>query len=72
MTLGWKDWKLSDVVFGIIIPTVVGLLIVGVSMLSTPSLIGLKYPLLEAIVIVGVPMLIGLIWNQWAEHCGPG
>ena len=66
MTLEWKDWKLTDVVFGIIIPTVVGLLIVGVSMVSTPSLIGLKYPLLEAIVIVGVPMLIGLIWNQWA------
>jgi hypothetical protein len=35
-------------------------------MVSTPSLIGLKYPLLEAIVVVGVPMLIGLIWNQWA------
>jgi len=66
MTLGWKDWKLTDVVFGVIVPTVVGLLIVGVSMISTPSLIGLKYPLLEAIVVVGVPMLLGLIWNQWA------
>ncbi len=66
MTLGWKDWKLTDVVFGIIIPTVVGLLIVGVSVISTPALIGLKYPLLEAVVVVGVPMLLGLIWNQWA------
>jgi multisubunit Na+/H+ antiporter MnhG subunit len=25
-----------------------------------------QIPLLEAVVIVGVPMLIGLIWNQWA------
>jgi len=58
--------KFSDIVYGIIIPTIVALLIVGVSMVSTPSLIGLKYPLLEAIVVVGVPMLIGLIWNQWA------
>lgn len=63
---GWKNWKLSDIVYGIVLPSVVALLIIGVSMVSTPSLIGLKYPLLEAIVIVGVPMLIGFIWNQWA------
>ncbi|HUT17256.1 MAG TPA: hypothetical protein VMW84_03045, partial [Acidobacteriota bacterium] len=62
----WKEWRLSDVVYGIVIPSIVALLIVGVSMVSTPSLIGIKYPLLEAIVVVGVPMLIGLIWNQWA------
>jgi len=65
-THNWKEWKLGDIVYRIVIPTIVALLIVGVSMVSTPSLIGLKYPLLEAIVIVGVPMLIGLIWNQWA------
>ncbi len=35
-------------------------------MLSGSTLEGLKYPLLEAIVIIGVPMLIGMIWNQWA------
>ncbi len=65
-TKKWGTWKLGDVILGVVIPTIVALLIVGVSMVSTPSLIGLKYPLLEAIVIVGVPMLIGLIWNQWA------
>jgi hypothetical protein len=65
-TKKWGAWKLGDVILGVVIPTIVALLIVGVSMVSTPSLIGLKYPLLEAIVIVGVPMLIGLIWNQWA------
>jgi len=26
----------------------------------------IKYILLEAIVVVAVPMLIGLVWNQWA------
>ena len=62
----WREGKVSELIFGILVPSLVALLIVGVAMISTPSLIGLKYPLLEAIVIVGVPMLIGLIWNQWA------
>ncbi|MCW4044404.1 MAG: hypothetical protein NWE94_02660 [Candidatus Bathyarchaeota archaeon] len=62
----WREWKLVDIIYGIVIPSIVALLIIGVSMVSTPSLIGLKYPLLEAVVIVGVPMLLGLIWNQWA------
>jgi len=66
MVNSWKEWKLADVLFGIVVPSLVALLIIGVAMVSTPSLIGLKYPLLEAIVIVGVPMLLGLIWNQWA------
>jgi hypothetical protein len=61
-----NGWKLGDLIYGIVIPAFVALLIVGIAMLSTPALIGLKYPLLEAVVIVGVPMLIGLIWNQWA------
>jgi hypothetical protein len=66
MILQWKNGKLKDLIFEIIVPTAVALLIVAVSMFSTPTLLGLKYPLLEAVVVVGVPMLIGLIWNQWA------
>lgn len=65
-TQSWKQWKVTDIIYGIVIPFVIGLLIIAVSMVSSPSLVGLKYPLLEAIVIIGVPMLIGLIWNQWA------
>jgi multisubunit Na+/H+ antiporter MnhG subunit len=61
-----RGWKLSDIVYGIVVPSVVALVIIGVAMVSNPSLIGVKYPLLEAIVVVGVPMLLGLIWNQWA------
>jgi hypothetical protein len=61
------EGKARDLLFGVVTPTIVALLIVAVGMSSaSSSLIGLKYTLLEAIVIVGVPMLIGLIWNQWA------
>jgi len=66
MSFSWKQGKVADVLFGVVVPGLVALLIVAVALLSTPELIGLKYPLLEAIVIVGVPMLIGMIWNQWA------
>jgi len=66
MAHGWRAGKIRDLLFGVVVPSLVALLIVGVAMISTPSLIGLKYPLLEAIVIVGVPMLIGMIWNEWA------
>jgi ABC-type cobalamin transport system permease subunit len=62
----WIDWKFKDFIFGVIVPTIVAFLIVGISMSSSAAAIGLKYILLEAIVVVGVPMLIGLVWNQWA------
>jgi hypothetical protein len=61
-----KGSKFSDIVYGVVVPSLVALLIIGVAMVSTPSLIGLKYPLLEAIIVVGVPMLLGMIWNRWA------
>ncbi|MCW3983678.1 MAG: hypothetical protein NWE96_06745 [Candidatus Bathyarchaeota archaeon] len=61
-----REGKTADIIFGVTIPTIVALLIVVVSTQSSVAIIGLKYALLEAIVVVGVPMLIGLIWNQWA------
>ena len=71
VSAGWRDWKLSDLVYGVVVPTIVAFLIIGVSMITDPSLIGIKYALLQAIVIVGVPMLLGFIWNQWAGGaCG--
>lgn len=63
---GLREGKVADVIFGVVIPTLVAFLIVGVSLASTPALIGLKYTLLEAIVVVSIPMLLGLIWNRWA------
>jgi hypothetical protein len=66
MAHSWGEGKVAEGIFGIVVPSFVAFLIIGVSMVSTPSLVGLKYPLLEAIVIIGVPMLIAFIWNQWA------
>lgn len=66
MVSDWKDWKLSDVVYGIVAPGIVALLIVGVSASSGSFISGLKYPLADAIIIAAVPLLLGLIWNQWA------
>ena len=65
-THSWKDWKSKDLIFGVIVPTIVAFLIVGIAMSSSVAAIALKYILLEAIVVVAVPMLIGLVWNQWA------
>src|SRR5512139_2479302 len=62
----WNEWKFGDLIFGVVVPTIVAFLIIGLSMQSSPGAIGLKYILLEAIVVVAVPMLIGLVWNQWA------
>jgi ABC-type cobalamin transport system permease subunit len=62
----WNEWKFGDLVFGVVVPTIVAFLIIGISIQSSPGATGLKYILLEAIVVVAVPMLIGLIWNQWA------
>lgn len=61
-----REGKAAELFFAVVIPTVVALLIILVSTQSSGAVIGLKYALLEAIVIVGVPMLIGLVWNQWA------
>ena len=65
-THSWKDWKSKDLIFGVIVPTIVAFLIVDIAMSSSVAAIALKYILLEAIVVVAVPMLIGLVWNQWA------
>ncbi len=62
----WNEWKFADLVFGVVVPTIVAFLIVGLSLQSSSEAIGLKYILLEAIVVIGVPMLVGLIWTQWA------
>jgi hypothetical protein len=71
----WRDWSKKDVLFGVIVPTIVILLIVAIS--KVPSLvgytsdsggiaIGLTMEILELTVIVAVPLMLGLVWNQWA------
>jgi len=68
----WKKWTKNDLVFGIILPVIAVFVIVLISKL--PSLagggfgivIGLTMEILELVVIVGVPLALGLLWNQWA------
>jgi len=73
MGLGWKDWNRSDVVYGIVVPVVVVLVIVGLSQLgslfereSFGIVTGIISEIEEMVVIVGVPLLLGLTWNRWA------
>jgi MFS superfamily sulfate permease-like transporter len=76
MAPSWKEWTRSDIVYGIVVPVVVVLLIVSFSQLgsllgrgSFGFVMGITSGIAEAIVIVGVPMLLGLAWNQWAGGC---
>ena len=72
MSLDWKKWTKNDVIFGIFLPLIAVFVIVVISKL--PSLIGggpgivlgLTMEILELVVIVGVPLALGLLWNQWA------
>jgi hypothetical protein len=72
MSLGWKEWSLSDIIYGAIVPIVVVLLIVGVSQLDRligggfNVVTGIVMQLEELLVIVAIPLLLGLIWNKWA------
>lgn len=72
MGLDWKKWTKNDIIFGIILPVIAIFVIVLISKL--PSLVGggpgivlgLTMEILELVVIVGVPLALGLLWNQWA------
>jgi hypothetical protein len=71
--LSWREWKLSDIIYGIIVPIVVLMVIVGLSRLGSligleafGAVIGIISGIEEMVVIVGVPMLLGLVWNRWA------
>ncbi|MCL5876791.1 MAG: hypothetical protein M1540_03160 [Candidatus Bathyarchaeota archaeon] len=75
MALSWRKWTKNDVLFGIIVPIIVVLLIVGISQItlligytseSAGILIGITMEILELTIIVAVPLMLGLLWNQWA------
>jgi hypothetical protein len=74
MTLSWKEWKLGDILYAIVVPSIVALLIIAFPTVIGPGLHGIN-PTLESILVAGleeaillvaVPMLLGLVWNQWA------
>ena len=72
----WTDWKLSDILWGIIIPVIVGFLIIifptelaNILLEVDPSYTLnaiLVDGLGEALLTVGIPMFAGLVWNKWA------
>jgi len=75
MNSNWREWNKNDVIFGIIVPVVVVLVIVGISKVtslvgyestSAGIVIGIIMELLELTVIVAVPLMLGLVWNRWA------
>ena len=73
MGLKWKDWNRSDIIYGIIVPFVVVLVIVGLSSVtwffsyqSMGFVIGIVSTIEEMLVLVAIPLLLGLVWNRWA------
>ena len=78
MGLNWKDWNRSDVIYGIVVPLVVVLVIVGLSLVSSSLMrsggmtgssgivIGIISEIEELVITVAVPLLLGLVWNRWA------
>jgi hypothetical protein len=72
MSLGWKQWNRSDIIYGIIVPVIVVLLIVAISKLDTlfgggyNAVTGIVMQIQELLVIVAIPLMLGLAWNKWA------
>jgi len=81
MGLGWKDWNRSDVIYGIVVPLIVVLVIVGLSLVnsflmrgggmsamsgSSGIVIGIISAIEELVLTVAIPLLLGLVWNRWA------
>lgn len=71
MTDGEK-WGLGDILYGVIVPCIVAALIIIFpaylkSIIADPTLQAIFVDGLgEAILIIAVPMLFGLLWNRWA------
>lgn len=72
MVLNWKEWNRNDIIYSIIFPVTVVLLIVGISKLQSlfgggfGIVTGITMELEELVVIAGVPLVLGLVWNRWA------
>ena len=72
MSLGWKQWNRSDIIYGIVAPVIVVLLIVAISKLDSlfgggyNAVTGITMQIQELLVIVAIPLMLGLVWNKWA------
>ena len=72
MSLDWKQWNRSDLIYGVIAPVLVVLLIVAISQLGRlfgggfSIVTGITMEIQELVLIVAVPLILGLVWNRWA------
>jgi hypothetical protein len=72
MGLNGKQWNRNDLIYGILVPILVVLLIVGISRLGSlfeggfGVITGITMELQELVLIAVVPLLLGLVWNRWA------
>lgn len=76
MTSDSEKWKISDIIYGVIVPVIVAIILVAWPTTIASALLSIdpSYALnaifvdglREAVLIVAVPMIFGLLWNQWA------
>jgi len=72
----WTDWKLNDIIYGIILPVIAAFLIIifpttiAELLLEVDPSFGLNAILVdglgEALLVTAIPLFAGLIWNKWA------
>ena len=72
----WTEWKLSDLIYGIILPVIAAFLIIifpttiAELLLEVDPSFGLNAILVdglgEALLVTAIPLFAGLIWNKWA------
>ncbi len=72
MSVDWKEWNRNDIIYGIVVPILVVLLIVGISRLGHilgggfGVIFGITMEIEELLIITVIPLMLGLVWNRWA------
>jgi len=73
MSTEWKNWSKSNILYGVVMPLIVVLVIVGFSQVtimfrrgSFGLIVGIISEIEEMVLTVAVPLLLGLLWNRWA------
>jgi hypothetical protein len=71
-----EKFKMKDITYGVIVPVLVGLLIIAFATVIRSFLVAnfdMESPIphiltfgFAQMIIYGVPMMLGLIWNKWA------
>ena len=71
-----QHWSRNDIIYGLVVPILVVLFIVAISQLGrllgggfegiSGIVFGITMEIQELLLIVVVPLLLGLVWNQWA------